>query len=541
MVATKTSHSSDKRNLVSTPEPLLVSSKPTNQRNAGEPEIAPPGPCVIVIFGASGDLTKRLLMPALYNLAADSLLPDNFSVVGVAFDDLDDEAFRKQLKRNVRETASNDIDASTWDSAFGDRLYYVSGDFEVPDTYQRLKDQLIKIDQSQQTAGNYLFYLAVPPQFFGTIVKQLSDAQLTQLTEDESGNTCWRRVVIEKPFGHDLESAQALNREITSVLDESQIYRIDHYLGKETVQNILVLRFANGIFEPVWNRRYVSHVQITVAETLGVEHRGAYYEHAGALRDMVPNHIFQLLTLVGMESPGSFEADAVRDEKEKLLRAIRPIDDEDVLTNAVRGQYGAGEIDGIEVQGYRQSPNVAPDSRTETYAAFKLSIDNWRWADVPFYVRTGKSLAQRVTEVAIQFKRAPFLPFRDTAVKHLQPNTLVLRIQPDEGISLGFEAKRPGIQVSTASVNMDFDYAEQLGATTFIGYETLLYDCMTGDQTLFQRADFVEAGWRAITPILDVWGTLPARDFPNYAAGTWGPNEADELLERDGFQWRSYS
>ncbi len=321
------------------------------------------------------------------------------------------------------------------------------------------------------------------------------------------------------------------------MLQESQIYRIDHYLGKETVQNILVLRFANGIFEPVWNRRYIDHVQITVAETVGVEHRGGYYDHAGALRDMVPNHIFQLLALVGMEAPGSFDADAVRDEKEKLLRAIRPLEDEDVLTDAVRGQYAPGNVDGEQVAGYRESPNVASDSRTETYAAFKLSIDNWRWADVPFYVRTGKCLPRRISEVAIQFKRAPFLPFRDTAVRHMRPNMLVLRIQPDEGISLAFEAKRPGIVVSTDSVKMDFSYAQHFGPTTFVGYETLLYDCMTGDQTLFQRADFVEAGWRAITPILDVWSNLPARKFPNYAAGTWGPSDADELLSKDGRQW----
>lgn len=503
--------------------------------------IARPGPCVIVIFGASGDLTKRLLMPALYNLATSNLLPERFAVVGVAIDQIDTPAFRAQLTRGVQEIAGDKIDPAIWDSELTPRLYYMSGDFENPETYQRLTAQLSEIDGDGKNSGNYLFYLAVPPNFFGKIIQQLAAAKLTEQSEksiDDKESTGWRRVVVEKPFGHDLDSAKALNRVITSVLDESQIYRMDHYLGKETVQNILVFRFANGIFEPVWNRRYIDHVQITVAETVGVEHRGGYYDHAGAMRDMVPNHIFQLLALVGMESPGSFEADAVRDEKVKLLRAIRPLDERAVLTDAVRGQYSAGEVDGKPVVGYRESPNVARDSRTETYAAFKLSIDNWRWADVPFYIRTGKCMPERVSEIVIKFKRAPFLPFRHTAVKSMQPNMLLIRIQPDEGISLSFEAKRPGIAVSTASVAMDFSYAEHFGPTTFVGYETLLYDCMTGDQTLFQRADFVEAGWRAITPILDVWTNLPARRFPNYAAGTWGPEEADELVHRDGKSWR---
>ncbi|MCA9165443.1 MAG: glucose-6-phosphate dehydrogenase, partial [Planctomycetales bacterium] len=340
-------------------------------------------------------------------------------------------------------------------------------------------------------------------------------------------------------FGHDFDSARALNLDIISKLHERQIYRIDHYLGKETVQNILVFRFANGIFEPIWNRRYIDHVQITVAETIGVEHRGAYYDHAGALRDMVPNHLLQILSLVAMESPGSFEADAVRDEKVKLLKAIRPLDEEDVLSAAVRGQYDAGQVADQSFAAYRKSPNVAPDSNTETFAAFKVAIDNWRWADVPFYIRTGKAMPQRVSEVAIQFKLAPFMPFRETAVEQMQPNSLLIRIQPNEGISLSFEAKRPGITVNTDTVKMDFSYADYFGQTQFIGYETLLYDCMTGDQTLFQRADFVEAGWRAITPILDVWSNLPARKFPNYVAGSWGPHEADELLAKDGRRWRN--
>ncbi len=511
-----------------------------------EAQVTSPKPCAIVIFGASGDLTKRLLMPVLYNLATNELLPEKFSILGVAIDEMDTATFREQLARDVRETATREIDAGVWETAFGQRLYYLTGDFESPETYQRLKNQLTEIDREQQTGGNYLFYLAVPPTFFGKIISQLAAAGLTHQgdsetsvkTSEETASTVWRRVVIEKPFGHDLESARALNREITSVLDEQQIYRIDHYLGKETVQNILVFRFANGIFEPIWNRRYIDDVQITVAETVGVEHRGAYYETAGAMRDMIPNHIFQLLALVGMESPGSFEADAVRDEKVKLLRSIHPLREEDVMTDTVRGQYGAGEVEGQPVAGYRESPNVATDSRTETYAAFKLSIDNWRWADVPFYIRTGKCLPRRVTEVAIRFKRAPFLPFRDTAVKDMRPNMLLLRIQPDEGISLAFEVKRPGIVVDADSVKMDFSYAARFGPNTFVGYETLLYDCMTGDQTLFKRADFVEAGWRAIAPILDVWSNGPASTFPNYAAGTWGPRAADELMGKSGRAWR---
>jgi glucose-6-phosphate 1-dehydrogenase len=415
-------------------------------------------------------------------------------------------------------------------------LFYTSGDFSDAATYQQLGALLEQVERDLGTQGNRLFYLATPPTLFSPIIGQLAAAGLTR--EDDS-STSWRRVVIEKPFGHDLDSARALNRDITSKLQESQIYRIDHYLGKETVQNILVFRFANGIFEPIWNRRYIDHVQITVAETVGVEHRGAYYDHAGALRDMVPNHLLQILALVAMESPGSFEADAVRDEKVKVLKAIRPLDEQDVLSCAVRGQYDAGQVAGQPVAAYRKSPNVAADSNTETFAAFKLAIDNWRWADVPFYVRTGKALSARVSEVAIQFKRAPFMPFRETAVEHMQPNSLVIRIQPDEGISLSFEAKRPGIAVRTDTVEMDFSYADYFQQTPFIGYETLLYDCMNGDPTLFQRADFVEAGWLAITPILDVWSNLPARKFPNYASGSWGPKEADELLANDGRHWRN--
>lgn len=490
----------------------------------------------MVIFGATGDLTKRLLVPAVYNLAVAHLLPENFAIVGIAHKPFRHEEFAEHLKAEVKATAAHEIDDDVWSRAFDGRVFYTSGDFDDPTIYGKLASLLQEADQDLGTAGNHLFYLATPPALFDPIVGHLAAAELT--TEDES-STNWKRVVIEKPFGRDLDSARTLNREITSKLKESQIYRIDHYLGKETVQNIMVFRFANGIFEPIWNRRYIDNVQITVAETVGVEHRGSYYDHAGALRDMMPNHLFQILALVAMEPPYSFEADAVRDEKVKLLKALRPVPAEEVFGAAVRGQYDAGEVAGKAVGSYRKSPRVAPDSNTDTFVALKLAIDNWRWADVPFYLRTGKSLARHVSEVVIQFKRAPFLPFRETAIQHLQPNSLVIRIQPDEGIALSFEAKRPGIAVKTDTVEMDFCYATHFKQTPFIGYETLLYDCMRGDQTLFQRADFVEAGWEAITPILDVWSSLPARNFPNYTAGTWGPKEADELLAKDGRQWRN--
>ena len=485
--------------------------------------------CVLVLFGASGDLTKRKLVPALFNLAKANLLPDDFAILGVAFDELSLERFREQVT-SFLPSADNGSDVL---SSFTQRLYYQRANFSDSSIYPELQTRLGELDQQYGTAGNYLFYLATAPKFFGEIVQQLGQSQLSK---QENGR--WRRVVIEKPFGHDLESARALNRQIKSVLAENQIYRIDHYLGKETVQNILVFRFDNAIFEPIWNRRYIDHVQITNAETVGVEQRGGYFDTAGTLRDMVPNHVMQLLSLTAMESPVSFQADAVRDEQAKVLHAVQLLDSEMVLHDSVRGQYGEGEIGNERVRSYRSEPGVSPESRTETFVALKLNIDNWRWVGVPFYLRTGKRLSQRHTEITIQFKRTPFELFRNAPVKK-HSNQLVIQIQPVEGISLSFGAKIPGPILRVGSVDMSFEYSKYFGEAAYTGYEVLLYDCMIGDATLFQRADMVEAGWSIVDPVLDVWKALPPRRFPNYAAGAWGPKESDELLQRDGRTWRT--
>jgi glucose-6-phosphate 1-dehydrogenase len=503
-----------------------------NESNSDSSEARIGDPCTMVIFGAGGDLTKRLLIPALYNLKASDLLPNEFSMIGFSGNKFSTEEFRETLSKEIREFATVKVADEIWDW-FSERIEYVQGDFGDPAAYKRLADMIAKADKQHSSKGNCLFYLAVAPRFFDVVIKQLGDAGLV----NEDGGR-WRRVIVEKPFGRDLESAHALNSDIKKVLEEHQIYRIDHYLGKETVQNLLAFRFSNGIFEPIWNSRYIDHVQITAAETVGVEERGGYYETSGALRDMVPNHVMQLIAMVAMEPPYSFDADAIRDEKAKVLHAIAPIKPEEVMQYAVRGQYGAGTLDGKPCAAYRSEPNVKPDSYTETYAALKLFVDNWRFAHVPFYVRTGKRLKRRLTEIAVQFKRAPFTLFRDTAVETTMPNLLVIHIQPDEGISLGFSAKIPGPTMKLGQVNMNFNYADYFGAAPSTGYETLILDCMIGDPTLFQRDDMVEAGWRIVTPLLDLWKALPAREFPNYPAGSWGPKEADHLLERDGRQWR---
>jgi glucose-6-phosphate 1-dehydrogenase len=488
----------------------------------------------MVIFGAGGDLTSRKLIPALYNLAKAELLSREFAIIGTSHGKMSTDAFRQKIAEDIKRYAGGDVDQDIveW---FVKRLYYVSGEFTDKNVYVQLKDFLKKVDQDHTTHGNFFFYLATAPSFFGPIVEQLAAVGLM-----EDDNQHWRRVIIEKPFGHDLESAKTLNVQLLKVIKEKQIYRIDHYLGKETVQNILAFRFANGIFEPIWNRRYIDHIQISVSETVGVEQRGSYYDQAGALRDMVPNHIMQLISLTSMEPPISFHADAVRDEQAKILHAIQPISAEEVLTRTVRGQYGAGIIKGERVPGYREEGDVPPDSRTETFVAMKLLIDNWRWADVPFYLRTGKRLSAQNTHIVIQFRRAPFVLFRDTPVENLMPNQLVLHIQPEEGISLQFAAKVPGPIMRLGAVDMNFEYADYFGTQPSTGYERLLHDCMIGDQTLFQRADMVEAGWCVVSPLLDVWKALPPRNFPNYASGTWGPKDADDLLERDGRHWRNF-
>ena len=508
----------------------MASAAVLNLEEEFNPTDKPAGPCVMVVFGAAGDLTKRKLIPALYNLAKDKLLPQNFAVVGVSVDELSGDAFREQVSQFL-DKDNQGSDAWQW---FAERLYYERGDFGNENTYECLSKKLADVDSQLGTGGNYLFYLATAPKFFADIVRHLGQHGLAR---EENGQ--WRRVIIEKPFGHDLESARALNAQIQCALSEKQIYRIDHYLGKETVQNLLVFRFSNSIFEPLWNDRYIDHVQITNAETVGVERRGGYFDNVGSMRDMVPNHIMQLISLTAMEPPSSFRSEAVRDEQAKVLHAMKAFYPDEVLLHTVRGQYGEGQIEGAPVPGYRKEPGVSPESRTETFVAMKLEIDNWRWAGIPFYVRTGKRLAKRDTEITIQFKRTPLQIFQDTAGHKLRTNQLVIQIQPEEGMMLSFGAKIPGATVRVGSVDMSCEYAKYFKAEPKTGYEVLLYDCMMGDATLFQRADMVEAGWSVVDPVLDVWRAVPPRKFPNYAAGTWGPKESDDLLERDGRKWRN--
>jgi glucose-6-phosphate 1-dehydrogenase len=493
-----------------------------------------PDPCIVVIFGASGDLTKRKLLPALFHLEESGLLPKNFAVVGVARRPLE-QTFAQDMKEGILSGGDVDREDPKVDE-FVSRISYHAMNFDDPGGYDSLKGTLAEIDKKHGTVGNRLFYLATAPEYFSDIIGSLGDHCMARPRDCGDGKN-WVRIIIEKPFGHDLESARKLNDEVNKVFDENQIFRIDHYLGKETVQNILVFRFANGIFENVWNRNYIDHVEITAAESIGIEGRGPFYETAGALRDVVQNHVMELLSFVAMEPPVSFQADAVRAEKVKVWKAIQPIHPADT----VRGQYGPGTIDGKSVVGYRQEDRVHPRSQTETYAGLRLEIENWRWAGVPFYIRAGKRLARRVTEISIQFKLPPMLLFKDAQGRGAEgprPNILSMRIQPDEGITLQFGAKVPGPTMTISKVNMDFSYAQAFGKSSANGYERLLLDAMLGDATLFAHRDGVEATWSLITPILNAWAQDPIRDFPNYAAGTWGPATADAMMKSDGRKWR---
>jgi glucose-6-phosphate 1-dehydrogenase len=491
-----------------------------------------PDPCSFVIFGATGDLTHRLVIPSLYNLAATNLLPDKFCVVGVARKGTPDGALRDGLMKGLREFATRPVE-----DAVAYRLLEcvtsVEADPKNPASFDALRDRLERLEANRSTGGNRLFYLATPPNAFAPISRELGR---TGLLREENG--AWRRLVVEKPFGTDLASAKALNAELLKIVDEHQIYRIDHYLGKETVQNILVLRFANGMFEPIWNRNHIDHVQITVEEKLGVGHRGSFYDSTGALRDMVPNHLFQLLSLAAMEPPIRFDAHSVRTEKADVLAAIQTQSEEEALKNSVRGQYLGGIIDNIEIPDYRKTEEVKPDTTTETYVALKLNIDNWRWAGVPFYLRTGKALGLKRTEVAIKFKQAPFAMFSCTPVDTLAENYLVIGVEPTEGIALQFNTKVPGPTITIDGVEMKFRYKDYFKTEPSTGYETLIYDCMIGDNILFQRADSVEAGWKAVQPFLDAWKKAGAKGLEFYKAGSEGPAGAEELLKRDGRRWR---
>ncbi len=497
----------------------------------------PEQPCAFIIFGASGDLTSRKLIPALYNLSCQDLLPPGFAIVGFAITAWDDESFRSQMRQWVKD--SPEVLAfrpKLWEE-FAPLLHYVSGNFESPEGYEKLNARLNELDQEHGCGGNRVFYLATSPTFYAPIVANLDRHKLSG-RETASG---WTRVVVEKPFGRDLLSAQELNIRLHDVFREEQIYRIDHYLGKETVQNILAFRFANSIIEPIWNHRYIDHVQITAAETLGVEHRGGYYDQSGCLRDMFQNHLFQLMSLVAMEPPVRYAGQSVRDRKADVLRAVVPVNPERLALSAVRGQYGPGRVDGIAVPGYREEPDIAPNSRTETYAALKLRIDNWRWADVPFYIRSGKRMPKKLTLIAIEFKRVPHMFFPSKQQGNLEPNVLMIKIQPDEGISLKLGAKMPGSKMFVRQMQMEFSYGASFGEFPATAYETLLLDAMEGDPTLFNRSDAVELAWDILSPIQETWQATRATTLPNYAAGTWGPDTSTALLAEAGHVWKNNS
>jgi glucose-6-phosphate 1-dehydrogenase len=500
---------------------------------------APPPACAIVIFGANGDLTKRLIVPALYNLSRTGMLPPRLALVGVDHNDKSSEewqgALHEFLESTLKKGSEGDaakVDEKLW-KPIAEDMTFLKGDFEKPETYKALGDLLAEIDKKKNLGGNVLFYMATADRFFGTIAGKLGEAGLMDQGSNEKAGG-FRRLIVEKPFGHDLESAKSLNACLLKYMKEDQIYRIDHFLGKETVQNIMALRFANGLFEPIWNRDRIDHVQITVAESIGIEGRGNFYEKTGALRDMVPNHLFQLVAMTAMEPPVSFDAEDIRAKKADIFKAVHPL----ALSDVVRGQYDSGALAGAAVKAYRAEDNVAPDSTVETYAAMRLTIDNWRWAGVPFYLRTGKRLATRSTEIAIRFKRAPYALFRETPMEELDADWLILRIQPDESIRLRFNAKRPGPAMALESVAMEFKYKDYFKQAPAVGYETLIYDCLIGDTTLFQRADQVEAAWGVVEPVLKGWANTTPRHFPNYAAGSEGPSAANDLLARDGRSWR---
>jgi glucose-6-phosphate 1-dehydrogenase len=492
---------------------------------------APSDPCAIVMFGASGDLARRKLLPALYDLSYHACLAPRFKLLGYARTQMSDEDFRQKAGDGLPKGSEEGAD-ETQKGEFLKHLQYFTGDYDDPAAFQRLAKRLEELDGAGQLGGNRLYYLATPPEVYAHVIEQLKNAGLNKPKTEKS----WTRIIIEKPFGRDQASARDLNSKVLSAFDESQVYRIDHYLGKETVQNMLVFRFGNGIFEPLWNRNYIDSVQITAAESLGVERRAAFYETAGALRDMIQSHVLQLTSLVAMEAPAKFDATSVRNEKIKVLQSMRPFTPETIWKSVVRGQYGPGQVNGKAVPGYRQEPGVKPDSATETFVALKLYVDNWRWSGVPFYLRTGKRLSRPLTEVAIQFKRAPHLVFRG---ENNETNSLVLNIQPDEGISLSFGAKSPGAQMQIRPVMMDFKYKDTFGTSTRPAYATLINDCIRGDATLFDRADSVEAAWTLVDPILQAWQSASPPPFPNYPAGSQGPRAVDDLTAPDGRHWRA--
>jgi glucose-6-phosphate 1-dehydrogenase len=504
-----------------------VSSNPLQDGLRVEPT---PGPTALVIFGASGDLTRRKLLPALYKLSRGHRLPARFSVIGVARGSMGDDGFRTAFRESLQEFAGVQGHDAVADS-LAERLHYVGGDFADPSLFQRVSAALQEVNSD----GGALFYLAIPPDAYANVIEQLGAAGLSKVASPEQ----WRRVIVEKPFGTDLKTARELNQLVHRHFDEEQVYRIDHYLGKETVQNLMVFRFANGMFEPIWNRRYIDHVQITAAETVGVERRAAYYEGAGALRDMVQNHLMQLLSLVAMEPPIAFTAESVRDRKMDALLSVQPLVGEAGATDVVRAQYASGWVSGAEVPAYRTEPGVAPASTTETFVALRLQLDSWRWAGVPFYLRTGKRMPKRTTEIAIQLRRPPLEIFKRVSPTSVAPNLLIINVQPDEGISVRFEAKLPGTRMQLAPVMMNFRYGTAFGGSVPEAYETLLLDAMLGDPTLFARHDFVEASWALITPVHDKWRSEQAAAIPTYEAGEWGPAEADAMMARDGRRWRT--